>query len=142
MTKEVHKMVDAFADVSTLLSTYALGYDTQNAAMVSACFHDEGSFNLRMMDGQTMTFRGRPAISAFMSEQLDGQGDLRRHFTVNLRVISRQTTSIRLGSYLLLGAIDSNGLRIVQSGQYDDRIEWVDSVAVFRSRQLTMDGKF
>ncbi|CAB4933986.1 unannotated protein [freshwater metagenome] len=135
-------MLDAFADVSTLLSNYALGYDTQNASAVADCFHDEATFDLLLPDGQTMTFTGRPAIEAFMQEQLSGQQDLRRHFTTNIRVIERGEGVIRIGCYLLLGAIDSQGLRIVQSGRYEDTIEWADGKAIFRSRHLTMDGTF
>ena len=135
-------MLDAFADVSTLLSNYALGYDTQNAAAVAACFHDEATFALLLPDGQTLTFTGRPAIEAFMQEQLSGQTDLRRHFTTNIRVIERGDGVIRIGCYLLLGAIDSQGLRIVQSGRYEDTIEWAGDRAIFRSRHLTMDGTF
>ena len=135
-------MLDAFADVSTLLSTYALGYDTQNAKMVADCFHDEGTFDLLLPDGATMNFSGRPAVEAFMADQLNGQDDVRRHFTMNLRVIEREDERIRVGSYLLLGAIDSQGLRIVQSGRYDDVIEWHGGTAMFRSRHLTMDGTF
>lgn len=135
-------MLDAFADVSTLLSTYALGYDTQNAAMVADCFLEDASFDLLLPDGSTLNFTGRPAIQEFMGEQLDGQDDMRRHFTMNIRVIERAEDRIRTGCYLLLGAIDSQGLRIVQSGRYDDVIEWHDGQAKFRSRHLTMDGTF
>lgn len=135
-------MIETFADVSTLLSTYALGYDTQNAVMVADCFHDDATFDLILPNGTTLTYTGRAAIEAFMTEQLAGQADSRRHFTMNIRVIERGTDKIRIGSYLLLGAIDAQGLRIVQSGRYDDVIEWHDGGAMFRSRHLTMDGTF
>ena len=135
-------MSDTFADVSTLLSTYALGYDTQNAKMVADCFHDDATFDLLLPDGSTLAFAGRPAIEAFMNEQLDGQDDKRRHFTMNIRVIESGEDRIRIGCYLLLGAIDAQGLRIVQSGRYDDVIEWHNGTAMFRSRHLTMDGTF
>ncbi len=135
-------MIDAFADVSTLLATYALGYDTQNAAMVAECFADDATFDLLLPDGGTMNFAGRAAIEAFMNEQLDGQDDKRRHFTMNIRVIERGADRMRTGCYLLLGAIDAGGLRIVQSGRYEDVIEWHDGKALFRSRHLAMDGTF
>lgn len=135
-------MPDAFADVSTLLSTYAFGYDTQNAAIVADCFLDDATFDLLPPDGTTLNFAGRSAIEAFVNEQLDGQDDKRRHFTTNIRVIEHGDDRIRIGCYLLLGAIDSAGLRIVQSGRYDDVIEWHDGQARFRSRHLTMDGTF
>jgi hypothetical protein len=133
---------DLLVDVSTLLSTYALGYDTQDAVTVADCFLDDGTFDLLLPDGSTMTFRGRDAVHAFMVEQLEGQDDLRRHFTTNLRVIEQGEGRVRVGSYLLLGAIDASGLRIVQSGRYDDVVEWHDGTARFRSRHLTMDGTF
>lgn len=135
-------MSDVLADASTLLATYALGYDTQDAATVADCFHEDGTFDLLLPDGGTMSFSGRAAIRDFMQEQLDGQNDLRRHYTVNLRVIEQSTDRVHLGSYLLLGAVDADGLRMVASGRYDDVIEWHDGRAVFRSRHLTMDGSF
>ena len=135
-------MLDAFTDISTLLSTYALGYDTQDAGLVASCFYDDASFDMSLADGGKLNFAGRPAIEAFMNEQLQGQDDIRRHFTMNIRVIERGDERIRIGCYLLLGAIDAQGLRIVQSGRYDDVIEWRDGTARFRSRHLTMDGTF
>lgn len=135
-------MPDTFADVSTLLANYAFGYDTQNAGTVADCFLDDATFDLLLPDGNTLNFAGRPAIEAFMNEQLSGQDDKRRHFTTNIRVIENGANRVRIGCYLLLGAIDSTGLRIVQSGRYDDVIEWHDGRARFRSRHLTMDGTF
>jgi hypothetical protein len=134
--------VDLFMDVSTLLSTYALGYDTQDPAMVAACFAPDGVFEILLPDGTTLTYTGRPAIEAFMQEQLNGQDDHRRHFTTNLRLISSGPDAARVGCYLLLGALSQGKLSIVQSGRYDDQIIWADGAPLFKHRYLVMDGTF
>lgn len=134
--------METFAAVSTLLSTYAWGYDSQDPALVASTFLPDGAFTLHLPTGESMSYRGREAIAAFMDESLQSQDGVRRHFTVNLRVLDEDGAGVRVGSYLLLGAIDSSGLRIVQSGRYDDLIDFADGTARFRSRQLTMDGEF
>ncbi len=133
--------MDRFADISSLLAEYATSYDSGDWASVGRCFTEDAVFE-RVGDAgaPTIIHRGRDEIGSFMRTSLDGQRDVRRHFTTNIRILSHDERSAQITSYLLLGAVEEGELRIVQSGQYRDVIVWGPDGARFAHRRLTMDG--
>ncbi len=135
--------MDRFADITSLLAAYATGYDTGDWPSISRCFTEDGVFELVVNAGnETTTYRGRRELDEFMRTSLEEQQDTRRHFSTNLRILSSDDRSAVVASYLLLGVAERSGLRIVQSGQYEDTIVWDDEGARFAYRRLTMDGVF
>ena len=89
-----------------------------------------------------MFFRGRAEIEGLMSSSMESQNDIRRHFITNLRVLSVEKDKAKISSYLLLGVSEPTGLRIVQSGLYEDDLAWTPSGLFIQHRHLTMDGTF
>lgn len=135
--------MERLADVMSLLATYANGYDTGNWESIGECFTPDGVFELVDDDGNTkLVVNGTDEINDFMRASLEEQRDVRRHFSTNLRVLEWGDDQVRVASYLLLGVAEKAGLRVVQSGRYEDLVVWVDGRAKFAHRLLTMDGVF
>ena len=136
--------MDQLAQITSLLATYALGNDTNNVPMIGECFTDDAVFELVVngSDNPPLVFRGRAAIEGLMSSSMESQGDIRRHFSTNLRILSLSDSTARISSYLLLGVAGYTGLQIKQSGLYVDEIVWGPQGPKFAHRHLTMDGVF
>jgi hypothetical protein len=136
--------MDQFAEITSLLAKYARGNDTNNVPMIGECFTEDAVFELVISGSNQapLIFNGRGEIEGLMSSSMESQGDIRRHFSTNLQILSLEEKSARTSSYLLLGVSEHNGLRIVQSGLYEDLIVWGPSGAQFARRNLTMDGVF
>jgi hypothetical protein len=136
--------MDKLTEITSLLAKYALGNDTNNVPMIGECFTDDAVFELVVngSDAAPLVFRGRAEIEGLMSSSMESQGDVRRHFSTNLRVLSLDETRAHITSYLLLGVAQFDGLQIKQSGLYEDDIVWGAAGAQFARRHLTMDGVF
>jgi hypothetical protein len=135
--------MERLAEVLTLLSTYARGYDTGDWPSISACFTPDGAFELVTNGGaDTVTYTGTAELDAFMQASLAEQHDVRRHFSTNFQLLADDGDHVRVASYLLLGVAEPGGLRIVQSGRYEDTIVFVGGQPKFAHRRLTMDGTF
>ena len=136
--------MDQFAQVTSLLAKYAMGNDTNNVPMIGECFTDDAVFELVVngKDEPPLVFNGREEIEGLMRSSMESQGDIRRHFSTNLRILSLSATSAHISSYLLLGVAGLHGLQIKQSGLYEDKITWGRQGPQFTHRHLTMDGVF
>jgi len=136
--------MDQLAQLTALLATYALGNDTNNVPMIGECFTDDAVFELVVngTDDPPLVFRGREEIEGLMRSSMESQGDIRRHFSTNLRILSLSDTTAHITSYLLLGVAGFSGLQIKQSGLYEDDVVWGPKGPQFARRHLTMDGIF
>lgn len=136
--------MEQLAEITSLLAKYARGNDINDVSMIGECFTQDAVFELAIHGNgeQALVFRGRNEIEELMRSSMESQGDVRRHFSTNLRILSLTATTATIASYLLLGVSEYTGLRIVQSGLYEDEIAWGDAGPLFTRRNLTMDGIF
>jgi hypothetical protein len=136
--------MDQLAQITSLLAQYARGNDSGDVTMIGDCFTDDAVFELVVNgnDDAPLIFNGRSEIEGLMRSSMETQGDIRRHFSTNLRILSLDENSAIISSYLLLGVSEYTGLRIVQSGLYEDDLSWHDGEPKFDRRNLTMDGIF
>ncbi len=136
--------MEQLAQITSLLAKYAVGNDTNNVPMIGECFTDDAVFELVINgnDGPPLVFNGREEIEELMRSSMESQGDIRRHFSTNLRIIALTETTAHITSYLLLGVAQYRGLQIKQSGLYEDNIVWGPAGPQFARRHLTMDGIF
>jgi hypothetical protein len=136
--------MERIAEITSLLAKYATGNDTNDVSMIGECFTEDAVFEL-VVNGSSeppLVFNGRAAIEGLMRSSMESQGDVRRHFSTNLRILSVDDHSAHVTSYLLLGVAEYTGLVIKQSGLYVDDIVWGPVGPQFARRHLTMDGIF
>lgn len=136
--------MEQLAQITSLLAKYARGNDTNDVPMIGECFTDDATFEL-VINGSgepPLVFNGRGEIEGLMRSSMESQGDVRRHFSTNLRVVTLTDDTAHITSYLLLGVSEYTGLRIVQSGFYEDDLVWGSEGPLFDRRHLTMDGVF
>jgi hypothetical protein len=136
--------MERIAEITSLLAKYATGNDSNDVSMIGECFTNDAVFELVVNgnDKPPLVFVGREAIEGLMRSSMESQGDIRRHFSTNLRILSIDDSSARISSYLLLGVSQFTGLVIKQSGLYVDDIVWSADGPQFKRRHLTMDGIF
>jgi len=136
--------MDQLTEITSLLAKYAFANDNNNVPMIGECFAEDAVFALDVHSSSdpTMYFHGRAEIEGLMTSSMESQNDVRRHFITNLRVLSIEKEQAKISSYLLLGVSESTGLRIVQSGLYEDDLVCTTTGLFIQHRHLTMDGTF
>jgi hypothetical protein len=93
--------MERIAEITSLLAKYATGNDSNDVSMIGECFTNDAVFELVVNgnDKPPLVFVGREAIEGLMRSSMESQGDIRRHFSTNLRILSIDVSSARISSY-------------------------------------------
>ncbi|MBM4077103.1 MAG: nuclear transport factor 2 family protein [Planctomycetes bacterium] len=108
--------------VVELLHQAGWAYDTRNVNWLVDLFLPDGQFDLRIQDGDVLSFRGQDRIRNLYVDALASQNDQRRHIITNVFFDSVTSTSMKVKSNVTLIAVTSSVLTVVSTGVYTDQL--------------------
>lgn len=108
--------------VVELLHQAGWAYDTRNVNWLVDLFLPDGQFDLRIQDGDVLSFRGQDRIRNLYVDALASQNDQRRHIITNVFFDSVTSTSMTARSNVTLIAVTSDNLTVVSTGVYADQL--------------------
>ena len=126
------------------LYTWALGYDSEDAALMRSAFTDDARFVFFLeAGGEPLIFEGIDEVMDLFLGALAGQTDQRRHVTTNPVMERIDGRTVKVTSYLVLISIlasDPTPLVVLTTGVYQDTVVRRQGLWRIRERILTLDG--
>jgi uncharacterized protein (TIGR02246 family) len=120
-------------DIHELVSHYNIAWDTGDVEGVLACFVDDGLFT----DAAGGEHRGHAGIRAFVEASPAAFGRM-RHITSSHLVEPSGPASARHRCYVVFVSHPA-GERVLDTGEYDDQVVFVDGGWRFATRKVAFD---
>ena len=136
--KTKHKLA-----VHELLSRAAYYFDMRNADGLAACFLEDAQMHVNIKDGpQLGPFEGRDGIMELMRGTWDAQDDVRRHIICDIFFESTGADEATVISTLVVTSAVADGMSLVTSGVYRDRVRKTGADWQIADRHLDLDKSF
>lgn len=124
---------EAKLDIQDLVARYNMAWDTGDVDGVLACFVPDGVFT----DAAGGEHQGHAAIRAFVEASPGAFGRM-RHITSSHLVDLTDGNSARHRCYVVFVS-HPGGNRVLDTGEYDDRVRLVDGEWHFAARKVSFD---
>lgn len=127
-------------EIENTLHRWALGYDHQDAAMLTECLTENAELTMSV-GGEPVSgsFAGRAAIIELARATWHHQEGRRRHVLSNLIVEHAGNGRATTTSYLTIFSIRGGTVRPLSTGQHDDELTWQHGVWRISRRSMSLD---
>lgn len=132
--------LSATITIHELMNRYAHAIDAHDLVAVEACFTNDASFAIEVVDGISAgPFEGRAAILDLVRGAYESQSDRRRHVVTNIFVDPISDASAHVTSNLTLFSIANGELTPLTTGIYRDRVVQTNARWQIEQRHLKVD---
>lgn len=127
-------------EIVNTLHRWALGYDHQDAAVLTGCFTEDAELTMSV-GGEPVSgsFAGRAAIIELAMATWHHQEDRRRHVLSNVIVEDAGTDRATSTSYFTIFSIRGGTVVPLSTGQHDDELTQQDGVWRISRRRMSLD---
>ncbi|WP_329791575.1 nuclear transport factor 2 family protein [Lentzea sp. DG1S-22] len=127
-------------EIENTLHRWALGYDNQDAAMLTDCLTEDAELTMSVGGAPINgSFAGREAILELARATWHHQEDRRRHVLSNVIVEHVGDGRAWTTSYLTIFSIRSGAVHPLSIGQHHDELTWQDGGWRISKRRTSFD---
>lgn len=127
-------------EIENVLHRWALGYDHQDAAMLTNCLAEDAELTMSV-GGEPVgrSFTGRAAIIELAKATWHHQEDRRRHMLSNVIVDHVGAGRVTTTSYFTIFSIRGCTIHPLSTGQHDDEFTQQGGVWRISRRRISLD---
>lgn len=130
-------------EIHELVTAYGVHHDARDFARLRECFTPDAQYVMRIADGTVHGPRlGVDAIMAQIIAFKESQNDKRRHHISNIQVVPLGEDEVSALSYVLVSAVDDEGLQIITVGTYTDTLVRTEQGWRISAKELFLDKSF